>query len=134
MCFASTPAPPIATTGPPACVSAGTPLQTNGYYSAPTQFGSIGFMLAPTRRLRFNAGYRMNAINGTVTFINTSEVPGALQSQYQTPYGHVAFEAASGWFWKADYNYYSYGEGTPIGPAPRSFRGNVYTLSVGHNF
>jgi hypothetical protein len=134
MCFASTPAPPIAITGPPICVSAGTPLQSNGYYSAPTQFGSIGFMLSPTRRLRFNAGYRMNAINGTATFINISEVPGALQSQYQTPYGHVAFEVASDWFWKADYNYYSYGEGTPIGPSPRSFRGNVYTLSVGHNF
>ncbi len=134
MCFASTPAPPTAITGPPVCVNAGTPLQTNGYYSAPTQFGSIGIMLAPTKRLRFNAGYRMNATNGTATFINISEVPGALQSQYQTPYGHVVFEVASGWFWKADYNYYSYGEGTPIGPAPRSFRGNVYTLSVGHNF
>jgi len=28
---------------------------------------------------------------------------------------------------KADYKYYSFGEGTPIGPTlPRSFRGNIY--------
>ena len=108
---------------------------SNGYYNTPTQFGSIGFMLAPTKRIRFNAGYRMSAVNGITDLINVRQVSGSLQSQYQTPYGHLAFEIARGWTWKADYNYYSYGEGTPIGPTlPRSFRGNVYTFAVGYVF
>ena len=41
----------------------------------------------------------------------------------------------SNWTWKADYNYYSYGEESPIGPTlPRNFRGNVYTLAVQYAF
>ena len=46
-----------------------------------------------------------------------------------------ALQMAPSWTWKADYNYYGYGEGSPIGPtAPRSFRGNVYTLAVNYAF
>jgi len=134
-CYASTPPPPTAGPAPSVCTAAGTPYMSNGYYNTPTQFGSIGFMLAPTKRIRFNAGYRMSAVNGITDLINIRQVSGSLQSQYQTPYGHLAFEIARGWTWKADYNYYSYGEGTPIGPTlPRSFRGNVYTFAVGYAF
>jgi len=134
-CYASTPPPPTAGVGPSVCVAAGTPQTSTGYYNAPTQFGSIGFMFVPVKRVHFNAGYRMSAVNGAVDFINIRQVPGSLQSQWQTPYGHLVFELAPGWTWKADYNYYSYGEGTPIGPTlPRSFRGNVYTLGVGYVF
>jgi opacity protein-like surface antigen len=58
-----------------------------------------------------------------------------LQSQYQQPFANVSFLIAKQWTWKADWNYYSYGEGTPIGPTlPRSFRGNVYTLGVRYAF
>ena len=134
-CYTSTPPPPTAGVGPPVCIAAGTPQTSTGYYNAPTQFGSIGFMFVPVKRVHFNAGYRMSAVSGTVDFINIRQVPGSLQSQWQTPYGHLVFELAPGWTWKADYNYYSYGEGTPIGPTlPRSFRGNVYTLGVGYVF
>jgi hypothetical protein len=134
-CYTSTPAPPTAGIAPPVCAAAGTPLLSNGYYNAPTQFGSLGFMVAPVKRVRVNGGYRMTAINGNTDFINIRQVNGSLQSQFQSPYAGVAVDMAPNWTWKGDYNYYGYGEGTPIGPTlPRSFRGNVYTLAVRYAF
>ena len=134
-CYTSTPAPPSAGLAPPVCVAAGTPLLSNGYYNAPTQYGSLGFMVSPVKRVHFNGGYRMTAINGNTDFINIRQVNGSLQSQFQTPYASAAFDLTPNWTWKADYNYYGYGEGSPIGPTlPRSFRGNVYTLAVRYAF
>jgi hypothetical protein len=134
-CYTSTPAPPTAGIAPPVCVAAGTPLLSTGYYNAPTQFGSIGFMVAPVKRAHLVGGYRMTAVNGTSDVINIRQVSGSLQSQFQSPYANLVIDIAPNWSWKADYNYYSYGEGTPIGPTlPRSFRGNVYTLAVHYAF
>jgi hypothetical protein len=62
-------------------------------------------------------------------------VSGSLQSQLQSPYANLVIDIAPNWSWKADYNYYGYGEGSPIGPTlPRSFHGNVYTLAVHYAF
>ncbi|MHB8888324.1 MAG: hypothetical protein ACYC46_05850 [Acidobacteriaceae bacterium] len=134
-CYTATPAPVGAVTSSPACVANGTPYLTSGYYDAPTQYGSIDITLVPVKKFRSTLGYRMNAVNGTTVAINLRQVPGSLQSQYQSPYATIAWTLAQGWIWKADWNYYSYGEGTPIGPtSPRSFRGNVYTLGVHHDF
>jgi hypothetical protein len=77
----------------------------------------------------------MSSVNGQAPPINIRQVPGSLQSQYQVPYANLVFDLDSNWSWKADYNYCSYGEGTPIGPTlPRSFRGNVYTLGIRYAF
>jgi hypothetical protein len=77
----------------------------------------------------------MSAVNGKTELLNPRQVPGSLQSEYQTPYANIAWNVTPQWAFKADWNYYSYGEGTPIGPTlPRSFRGNVYTLSLHHEF
>jgi opacity protein-like surface antigen len=117
------------------CQQAGLPLQSNGYYNQPTQYGSIGFVFTPVKKVHVVAGYRMSATDGQAPPINIRQVPGSLQSQYQTPYGVLAYDLTSNWTWKANYDYYSYGEGTPIGPTlPRSFRGNVYTLGVRYAF
>ncbi|HEX3436476.1 MAG TPA: hypothetical protein VHT24_06875 [Pseudacidobacterium sp.] len=135
LCYPSTPAPPTAVTAPPVCVADSTPLASNGYYNAPTQFGSIGFGFSPIKRVHANAGYRMSAVNGTTDFINVRQVPGSLQSQFQSPYAGLAVQIIPNWTWKGDYNYYSYGEGSPIGPtSPRNFRGNIYTLAVNYAF
>ncbi len=134
-CYTSTPPNPGAQQSPAVCQQAGLPLQTDGYYSQPTQYGSIGFVLNPVKRLHAAAGYRASAVDGQASPINVRQVPGSLQSQYQTPYGRLAFDLDPNWSWNAVYNYYSYGEGSPIGPTlPRSFRGNVYTLSVRYAF
>jgi hypothetical protein len=120
---------------PAVCQQAGLPLQSNGFYNQPTQYGSIGFLLTPTKKLHAAAGYRISAVNGTAPPINIRQVPGSLQSQYETPYGKLAFDLTPNWTWKGDYDYYSYGEGTPIGPTlPRSFHGNVFTLAVHYAF
>lgn len=134
-CYRSTPAPPLSGIAPPVCAAAGTPLLSTGYYDAPTQSGSVGLMLVPVKRVRFNGGYRMSAVNGTSDFINIRQVSGSLQSQFQSPYANLVIDIAPNWAWKADYNYYDYGEGSPIGPTlPRSFRGSVYTFAVHYAF
>jgi hypothetical protein len=134
-CYASTPAPPDAMPAPAVCVAAGTPLASSGYYNSPTQFGSFAFTVSPVKRVHLNGGYRMSAVDGNSDMINIRQVNGSLQSQYQLPYAGVAVDIARNWIWKGNYNYYGYGEGSPVGPtAPRSFRGNVYTLSVNYSF
>lgn len=135
-CYTITPAPagtPMTTS--PACIANGTPYYTNGYYDAPTQYGSFGLTFTPVARLTSGFGYRMTAIDGTTVAINLRQVPGSLQSQYQIPYANAAWTVHPGWAFRADWNYYGYGEGTPIGPTlPRSFRGNLYTLGMHYEF
>ena len=115
--------------GPPvchkrACHSKATAITTNRRNTAPSDL-----YLPRLRSLHAVAGYRMSDTDGQAPPINIRQVPGSLQSQYQTPYGTLAYDLTPNWTWKANYDYYSYGEGTPIGPTlPRSFRGNVYTL------
>ena len=134
-CYAATPPPPTATPAPDVCVAAGTPYASTGYYNAPTQFGSFGFMLTPEKRIHLNGGYRVSAVNGNSDSINIRQVNGSLQSVYQSPYAKFAVDIAKNWSWKADYNYHDYGEGSPLGPtAPRNFRGNIYTLAVNYSF
>ena len=38
-------------------------------------------------------------------------------------------------YWMASWNYYGYGEGGGVGPTlPRAFHGDMFTLSVRHDF
>ena len=134
-CYPSTPPPPNAGTAPPVCVAAATPFSSTGYYNSPTQFGSFGFMWTPVKRAHLNGGYRMSAVDGSSDIINIRQVAGSLQSQYQSPYANIALDLMPNWKWKADYNYYGYGEQSPVGPtAPRAFHGNVYTFAVNYAF
>jgi hypothetical protein len=135
LCYASTPPPPNALTAPPVCTSAGTPYQSNGYYDQPTQYGAFGVVSSPLKRVHLNAGYRISAVNGSTTTMNIRQVNGSLQSYFQTPYAGVAWDLEPQWTWKADYNFYGYGEGLPVGPIPpRNFHGNVVTLAVRYAF
>jgi hypothetical protein len=134
-CYIATPAPANAVASSATSQAAGLPFVSPGLYDQPTQYGSISFMLDPVKRVHANLGYRMSAVDGTTDTVAPRQVPGSLQSQYQTPFGDVAVNIAPQWIWKANWNYYGYGEGSPIGPTtPRSFRGNVYTLSVKYAF
>jgi hypothetical protein len=134
-CYASTPAPPNAGVAPPVCVTAATPLLSNGYYNAPTHFFSAGLMWNPVKRLRMNGGYRISAVNGTSDMVNVRQVNGSLQSNFQTPYAAIDYNIMPNWTWKAEYTRYGYGEGSPVGPTlPRNFRGNVSTIAVHYTF
>jgi len=135
-CYTVTPAPvtPIPALDP-ACVSNGTPYQTNAVYNVPTQTGSLGFVLSPIHKFHGGFGYRATGVDGNADVINARQVDGSLQSIYQTPYFNVVYDLEKNFQWKGEYNYYGYGEGTPIGPTnPRNFRGNLYTLSVRYAF
>src|SRR5277367_582145 len=134
-CYAATPALPTAGVAPPVCVEAGTPLLSTGYYNAPVHYGSVGFMFTPIKRVHLNGGYRTTTVNGNTQVINIRQVPGSLQSQYQSPYAKVVVDIAPNWQWRAEYNYYGYGEGTPVGPTlPRNFNSNIWTLAVNYQF
>ncbi len=135
-CYTVTPAPanPIAAQNP-ACVANGTPYQSNDLYNVPTQTGNIGLVYTPWKRIHTTAGYRATAVNGNATTINVRQVDGSLQSVYQTPYTSVVYDLQTNWQWRANYDYYGYSEGSPIGPVlARQFHGNVYTLSVRYAF
>jgi hypothetical protein len=135
LCYTSTPPPPTAGVAPPVCADAGTPLLSTGYYDAPTQFGSFGLVFSPINHLHGKAGYRISAVNGSTDVMNVRQVNGSLQSYFQTPYAELLFDPEKKWSWKADYNFYGYGEGLPIGPTlPRNFHGNIVTLSVHYAF
>lgn len=135
-CYTATPAPLNAIPAPsPACQQNGTPYLTDGYYDSPTQNGMFGFNVSAMKRLKAGLGYQITAVNGTTNAINPRQVPGSLQSTYQTPYANVMWTLSEGWGLLGNWNYYGYGEGAPAGPTqPRIFHGNVYTLGVHYEF
>ena len=80
--------------GPP--VPAGTHCGSNTilssfYYDGPTQYGSFSFMLEPVKQVRTNLGYRISSVYGNTVYDNPRQVPGALNSQYMTPFASVVW-------------------------------------------
>jgi hypothetical protein len=133
LCYASTPAPPGAVAAPADCGT--NSVLGSGYDNEPTQSGSFGIRFSPVAKLHGNVGYRITAVNGTAEFLNPRQVPGSLQSHYQSPYAGLAWTLGPGWSVRGDWNYYSYAEGGAVGPTlPRNFRGNLITLGMHYEF
>jgi hypothetical protein len=88
---------------------------TKDFMDAPTQYASIGINVSPNKKIRTAAGYRISAVSGNQFFANAQQVNGSLQSAYQSPYLNVAWMVRPGLLWKAEYNYFGYGEGGPSG-------------------
>jgi hypothetical protein len=88
---------------------------TKDFMDAPTQYASVGANYSPNTKIRTAAGYRISAVSGNQFFANAQQVNGSLQSAYQSPYLNAAWTIRPGWIWKAEYNYYGYGEGGPSG-------------------
>lgn len=77
----------------------------------------------------------MNAVNGTTEYLNPRQVPGSLQSKYQTPFVNVTWTVKDGLGFRGEWDYYGYGEDGPAGPTlPRNFHTNLYTLGVHYEF
>ena len=55
-------------------------------------------------------------MSGNQFFADAQQVNGSLQSAYQSPFFNVAWTLHPGLIWRAEYNYYGYGEGGPSGP------------------
>jgi len=83
---------------------------------APTQYGSVAFTMSPVKPIHSSIGYRMSAVSGSQFFNDARSVNGSLQSAYQSPFVNLAWTIRPGLIWKAEYNFYGYGEGGPSGP------------------
>ena len=111
------------------------PFLGNGRYDAPSHFGSIFLAMTPTKKLQFHTGYLTSRNTGSAEILNERQVQGSLASQYLMPSSDISYQIHPGWFWKAAWNYYGYGEDGPVGPTqPRDFHGNMFTISVKHDF
>ena len=144
VCYYSTPAPrgafgcPVSAAG--ITVGPGNPATKgyyggNGSYDEPTNFGTITVGMHPTDRLTANLGYTSSAVDGHGETINPRQVPGSLQSMYETPFANASVVITPKWMVKMGWAYNEYGEGSPVGPtAPRSFRGNLGTVGIRYAF
>ena len=85
------------------------------FMDAPTQYASMSLAWTPVKTVHSDIGYRISAVSGNQFFNDAQQVNGSLQSAYQSPYVNLAWTVKPGWIWRAEYNYYGYGEGGPSG-------------------
>jgi hypothetical protein len=116
---ATTPAVPGAATvtssgAPNLCVGGATWLARD-FMAAPTQFGSASLSYNFTDKFRSTFGYTASDVNGSRFFNDARDVNGSMVSLYQSPFVNAAYTLHPGLIFKAEYNYYGYGEGGPSG-------------------
>lgn len=87
------------------------------FMDAPTQSGSAAISLSPVERFHSQIGYRISSVNGSRFYNDARDVAGSLVSTWQSPFVNVAYSVRRNWIWKAEYNFYGYGEGGPSGAA-----------------
>jgi hypothetical protein len=85
------------------------------FMDAPTNSGSAALSVSPSTKAHANVGYRISSVNGTRFFNDPRDVNGSLVSKYETPFVNVAYTVHTGVILRAEYNFYSYGEGGPSG-------------------
>jgi hypothetical protein len=81
------------------------------FMDAPTEYGSVAIMMSPVDKIHSNIGYRVSSVNGTQFFNDARAVNGSLDSTYQSPFVNLAWTIHPGLTWKAEYNFFGYGEG-----------------------
>jgi len=86
------------------------------FADAPTQYGSVALTMTPVKQIHGNVGYRISSVSGNQFFNDARAVNGSLDSTYQSPFVNLAWTVHTGLTWKAEYNFYGYGEGGPSGP------------------
>jgi len=85
------------------------------FSDAPTNFVSAALSYSATDKIQSNFGYTISKVDGSRFFPDARDVNGSLVSKYQTPFVNLAYTMHPGLIWKAEYNYYGYGEGGPSG-------------------
>jgi oleate hydratase len=132
ICYVSS-AAPVTT---PACPTDPAPfLLGNAYYNQPTNFGSASIMLHPSDRVTAYIGYNVSSVNGQAEMLNPRQVPGSLQSLYQSHFGRMGVTLIPRLTWNGQWCFKEYNESSPVGPtSPRNFRGNIYTLSLRYSY
>lgn len=87
------------------------------FVHAPTNSASVALNLSPVKTFKTNIGYNINAVSGSRFYNDPRDVAGSLVSTYQSPFVNFAYTMHPGLTWKAEYNFYGYGEGGPSGAA-----------------
>ena len=106
-----------------------------GYYHAPSYFIAGAINYAPTKYWSINGGMRLNNVNGQAEMLNPLMVPGALHSNYVTPYADLQINIAQGWAWHGNWAHDGYNERGPQGLLPsRNTSGDIMTLGVKYAF
>lgn len=100
---------------PDICAGATTQWHGRDFQDAPTQYGSVSLMLSPHRNFTSNLGYTVSSVDGTQFFMDARAVAGAMNSTYQSPFVKLDWKLRPGLSWKAEYNFYGYGEGGASG-------------------
>jgi hypothetical protein len=85
------------------------------FMSAPTQYGSAALSISPIPSIHSSIGYTISSVSGSRFFNDARDVNGSLVSTYQSPFVRFAWTVHKQWIWKAEYNFYGYGEGGPSG-------------------
>ena len=85
------------------------------FMHAPTQSGSVALSASPSKTVKSNIGYNINSVSGSRFYNDARDVAGSLVSTYQSPFVSFAWTSHPGLTWKAEYNFYGYGEGGPSG-------------------
>lgn len=88
---------------------------TLDFVHAPTNSASVALNLSPVKAVKYNVGYNINSVNGSRFYNDPRDVAGSLVSTYQSPFVNFAYTMHPGLTWKAEYNFYGYGEGGPSG-------------------
>ena len=116
---ATTPAVPGAATvtssGAPNLCAGNATWFARDFMDAPTQFGTVSLSYNPVVKVRANVGYTISDVSGSRFFNDPRDVNGSMASKYETPFLNVAYTMHPGLIWKAEYNYFGYGEGGPSG-------------------
>ncbi len=105
----------VTASGAPNLCVGGATWMARDFMSAPTQFGSVSLAYNPIDKVQTSVGYTASDVNGSRFFNDARDVNGSMVSNYQTPFVNFAYTMRPGLIWKAQYNYYGYGEGGPSG-------------------
>ncbi len=86
------------------------------FMDAPTQYGATEVTMSPATNVKTAVGYRVTAVDGSQFFNDARAVNGSLNSIYDSPYLNAAWTVHPGLVWRAEYNFFGYGENGPSGP------------------
>ncbi|MBV9182419.1 MAG: hypothetical protein JO356_14000 [Acidobacteria bacterium] len=129
ICFVATPSPPVA-------ISCGGAPFASGLssYSENTHAAGAGLLFRLLRRVSTGVGYTVTSSVGSTLILNPNAPPGPLSYRYHLPQATLAIDLSKHLTYKTAWNYYGYHEDSNPGPtAPRNFRGNAFTLSMGYS-
>jgi hypothetical protein len=148
------PAPPPSTlpvsTSPPGVVTAACSipgasvgaagLETLSTYASTDHFAHAELTWKPAKRVTTALGYGGSFVRGSSTLLNPLSPSGALNYNYQLPFGAITFDLYKGLSYKMAWNYYGFNQGgntSPFGLAAiplQNFDGSNATFSFRYAF